>query len=79
MKTPREKYLNDDKYKYFVDMIESFIHKADFTPSEIREMCLLACINYEMKTARSVEIPVHLNDAFISMEDFMEKPQKQRR
>ena len=51
MKTPNEKYRGDSDYRRLVDSIESFIHEARFTPSEIREACMLACIRYEMRRA----------------------------
>ncbi len=47
MKTPNEKYANDPSYRHLVDMLEALIHQAEFTPSEIREACMLACIRYE--------------------------------
>ena len=47
MKTPNEKYANDHNYRRMVDMLEALIHQSEFTPSEIREACMLACIRYE--------------------------------
>ncbi len=47
MKTPMEKYQNDVAYKTFVDMLVDVIIKCQYTPSEIREMSLFACILYE--------------------------------
>ena len=49
MKTPEEKYAGDSKYRHFVDLIENLIHNADFTPSELREMVIYACIRDEMR------------------------------
>ena len=48
MKTPNEKYENDPAYRQLVDMLEEFIVQAEFTPSEIREACMLACIRHEL-------------------------------
>lgn len=59
MKTPRDKYMNDPEYHSLVRMLESFIEGARFTPSEMREAVILACINYEMRrglTTRPVRI-----------------------
>ena len=47
MKTPKEKYANDNNYRRLVDMLEALIVQAEFTPSEIREAGMLACIRYE--------------------------------
>ena len=47
MKTPNEKYENDHSYRLLVDTLEALIHQAEFTPSEIREACMLACIRCE--------------------------------
>ena len=47
MKTPKEKYANDPNYRLLVDMLEALIVQAEFTPSEIREACMLACIRHE--------------------------------
>jgi hypothetical protein len=47
MKTLREKYLSDPYYHTMVDTLVDFIERCQFTPSEIREMAVLACIIYE--------------------------------
>ena len=47
MKTPTEKYANDPSYRQLVDMLAELINQAQFTPSEIREACMLACIRHE--------------------------------
>lgn len=49
MKTPNEKYNNDPAYRRLVMTMESLIAGAEFTPSEIREAAMLACIHYEMR------------------------------
>ena len=48
MKTPNEKYENDPSYRHVVDMMTELINQAEFTPSEIREACMLACIRHEL-------------------------------
>lgn len=47
MKTPEEKYRNDPQYNRLVHVFESLLHQAQFTPSEIREAAMFACIIYE--------------------------------
>ena len=53
----RYKYMTDSKFKNLVDLFESYLHHADFTPSEIREASMLASINYEMSTPRRPFFP----------------------
>ena len=53
----RYKYQNDVQFKNLTDMMESFIQKGDFTPSEVREASMLASINYEMMSPRRMYIP----------------------
>ena len=48
MKTPREKYQADPEYHNLVDTLESLIRHARFTPSELREACIMAHYNYEV-------------------------------
>lgn len=42
-----ERYRNDPAFRHIVDMMQSLIHNADYTPSEIREAAMLAQILYE--------------------------------
>ena len=47
----------DMRYRYQTDpQFESFIHRAEFTPSEIREAAMLASINYELTHIRKVYV-----------------------
>ena len=57
MKTPREKYQNDPTYRAIVDVMCAHIHAAKFTPSEMREAVLLACILYEEQKVRIIMHP----------------------
>ena len=49
MKTMKAKYEKDSEYRRCVQMMEQMIHCGQFTPSEMREMAVMACINYEMR------------------------------
>lgn len=64
MKTPRDKYMNDPEYHHLVNHLTSLIERAHFTPSELREACVLASINHEMKHIRSFQIDTELQHAF---------------
>lgn len=70
MKSPREKYQNDPEYHNLVYMLESLIEQARFTPSELREACVLASINYEMRHVRSQEIDPQTQEALRILENF---------
>lgn len=70
MKSPKEKYMNDPEYHQLVDMLESFIDLARFTPSELREAAVLASINYEMRHVRDFVIDPKTHEAFRILDDF---------
>jgi len=70
MKSPREKYMNDPEYNELVKMLENFIERARFTPSELREACVLASINYEMRHIRERQIDPRVEDAFRTLDKF---------
>lgn len=42
-----ERYYNDVTFRQLVDMLLSYIDRAEFTPSEIREAAMFAQILYE--------------------------------
>lgn len=54
--TPAEKYNNDAQYRTLVVAIEHQLHEANFTPSEVREAAVLACIHYEQRNAMPLRI-----------------------
>ena len=70
MKTPAEKYMNDPEYHALVKMLEQFIERARFTPSEMREACVLASINYEMRRVREFTIDTKTFEALRTLEEF---------
>lgn len=69
MRSPKEKYMNDPDYHHLVCTLESLIEQARFTPSELREACLLASINYEMRHIREMQIDPRALEAM----DILEK------
>lgn len=71
MKTPKEKYMNDPEYHQIVQMLENFIERAQFTPSELREAVVLACINYEMRHVRERTIDPRTEEALRVLDEFM--------
>lgn len=70
MKTPREKYMNDPEYHQLVCTLESFIERAQFSPSELREAAVLACINYEMRHVRERTIDPRTAEALRVLDEF---------
>jgi len=70
MKTPREKYMNDPEYNHLVRVLEDLIERAHFTPSELREACILASINYEMRHVRSVKFDPRVMEALDTLDKF---------
>ena len=72
MKSPKDRYENDPQYHQLCDMIENFLHTAQFSPSEVRECAVLACIHYEMKHRFNhfYPIPIKVNDALKTLAEY---------
>lgn len=51
---PSVKYREDPLYRLVVDSIEAVLHRAEMTPSEVREAAVLACIHYEERNTKSL-------------------------
>ena len=51
---PELRYEQDRNFKNLVDTMHYFIQKADYTPTEIREAALLACIHHDRYTVRHI-------------------------
>lgn len=56
MRTMGDKYENDTRYRKVVDIMETLIYENEFTPSEMREMAVLASIRYEMTKPMSFAV-----------------------
>lgn len=70
LKSPRDRFMNDPEYHHLVCTLENLIESARFTPSELREACILASINYEMRHVRSAMIDPRLGDALQVLDEF---------
>jgi len=57
MKTPRERYQNDNSFRLLVNTMVANIHSCNYTPLEMREAALLACIIYEEQKIRTMRFP----------------------
>ena len=51
---PEMRYSHDPAFRQLVDTMHHFIQKAEFTPTEMREAALLACIHYESYQVRRI-------------------------
>jgi len=52
--SPDEKYNTDVTYRTMVDSMTQMIRECHFTPSEMREMAIMASINYELRYAQRI-------------------------
>lgn len=50
--TPEERFLRDPQFSALVSTLEAMIHRADYTPTELREAVMLAAIRYESRQSR---------------------------
>jgi predicted TIM-barrel fold metal-dependent hydrolase len=64
MNSPSDRYNTDAGYRQMVDAMEGMIVQCHFTPSEMREMAILASINYEMRhVLKHYQIPLDIHDS----------------
>ena len=52
--SPEDRYRHDQHFRALVDLLEAAVHRAEYTPTELREAAMLAAIHYEMRTLRRV-------------------------
>jgi hypothetical protein len=60
-----ERYLKDPQFRQLVDLFFNFYAKAEFTPSEIRDACMLAQIKYESFNPKPVMFSPQLHDEIL--------------
>jgi hypothetical protein len=53
MMTPQERYDRDPEFHHLVDLLTDAITRCQYSPTEIREAAMLACIRYEMQNIHS--------------------------
>ncbi len=71
MVSPKDRYENDVQYRQLCDLIEGFLHQAQFTPSEVRECAVMACIHYEMRHAfKHYTVPISINRALHELDEW---------
>lgn len=52
MRTADQNYMMNPEYKMLVDYMEKAIREHQYSPSEMREAAVLACVHYEMRNPR---------------------------
>ena len=77
--TPRNRYNNDNQFRQLVDLMWAHIERCEFTPSEMREAAVLACIFYqEHNVHRRIMISKEEAEALNVMEQWAHKREQER-
>ena len=72
LRSPLDRCRNDPQFAALVNVMEMYIHQAQFTPSEIREAAIVASIKVEMMNInRQVIIPAEAATAIKTLEQYM--------
>ena len=60
--SPRDRYHRDASFKHLVDVQLHLIEKCEFSPTEMREAAMLACIFYEERHTRftGLDLQMHI-------------------
>lgn len=80
--TPKDRYDNDPTYRQMTDLMESMLVAYQFTPSEMREMAIMASMHFEMRYGMRnyfQSVPHKVNEAFKQLEDFRVTSEKERK
>ena len=68
----QERYRNDAHFHNLTDTLAAAIYRGDFTPTEVREAAMLACIKIEMETVKYMAIiPKRTEEAIEELRRFM--------
>jgi hypothetical protein len=54
--SPFDRYERDPSFRHLVDAIEMLLHEAKFTPTEVREAGIVACVRFEERIFRHKHI-----------------------
>ena len=57
MKTSKDRYQNDSRFKHLVDIMYDLIVRYKFTPSEMRNAAAFASILHEERTIQRITVP----------------------
>ena len=52
MRTPEQNYMLNTEFRMMTDHMEKLLSDYQFSPAEMREAAMLACVHFEMRRAR---------------------------
>jgi len=80
--TPKDRYDHDPTYRRMTDLMESMLVAYQFTPSEMREMAIMASMHFEMRYGMRTyfqSVPSKVNEAFKQLEEFRVTSEAERK